>query len=476
MMSKNYLLAFSLIMLIAVGMILPTISFSKANKNVYLSAPKMNSFKGTQNYTKESYIIVYPNSISLLLNGTAKARGHMLHSKYLFNFKESFLNSSKIINLNVVRKANPNITLKEVKTSCYHYSNGGYGVLKLSYKVLSSNFNATSHDNVTVKANAVNKLYYINISIQGSWNVSKSSHNFTFESMFSNYSEYSNLVYSKSFVLLKLLAHRSLNLNSIMKTLNISGLNVTYYKLSVGNNSLSLSLHMTFNATTSSQSNATMLINMLINNFLQPGYRLSEFSFYQHGGVAETNLYINETYSNTFKAPFNFNTHRLQRFATLKGINVSRIEKAVNASKQINSFISDHYVVAVPSSLSINVSSNGETVSYQVKTPRIAYKGATSPKENLVSLDYLIGNVSSILQQNGFIKASSQIRSLYNLSVTLVGKGVSIKPTHTTIGNLPNVTVTLLGSKNTKVAEIGGTTAGVIIIGIIVALLARKHI
>ncbi|MGC8572973.1 MAG: hypothetical protein C0171_00480 [Caldisphaera sp.] len=476
-MIRRYLLTIAIIAIIAIGIALPLTT-------------KADYIDESQNMNN-NYILVYPNSISFLFNG----------SKYInyegngnLSLSLSFLNGYKILKLNATKSVENNkYRLSELVY--YHNSNGGKGISNYSALYETQYFNITSNGYLMITANPSNKIYYINLSIAANW---QGSFNDSNEEMSDQlYSNFNNLFnynendensfnpstnpndFTKYFQDINLNDLSQLSSISLLKDLNITGLNITYYNVNFNLNSVSIMINATFNSTEATTSNASMLINNLINNFLKPKFvKINSYSITKNG-IFNLNVFMNTTADLTsISMPYNFNLSSLLSSLNIQSIsqyNLSLIKNALNASAEIIKYINDNYEIIIPSSLELNVSLNGNESHYSVETPKIAYKGSTTPKENLVSVDYLIGNVSEILQQNGFSEAANKVLSINNVKVTLIGIGVKVKPNQTIIGNLSQVSVTINNNSSITTQEAIGGTIAVVVLAAVLAIFIKKH-
>ncbi|WP_292319930.1 hypothetical protein [Caldisphaera sp.] len=476
-MIRRYLLTIAIIAIIAIGIALPLTT-------------KADYIDDSQNMNN-NYILVYPNSISFLFNG----------SKYInyegngnLSLSLSFLNGYKILKLNATKSVENNkYRLSELVY--YHNSNGGKGISNYSALYETQYFNITSNGYLMITANPSNKIYYINLSIAANWQGSFNDSNEEISDQL--YSNFNNLFnynendensfnpstnpndFTKYFQDINLNDLSQLSSISLLKDLNITGLNITYYNVNFNLNSVSIMINATFNSTEATTSNASMLINNLINNFLKPKFvKINSYSITKNG-IFNLNVFMNTTADLTsISMPYNFNLSSLLSSLNIQSIsqyNLSLIKNALNASAEIIKYINDNYEIIIPSSLELNVSLNGNESHYSVETPKIAYKGSTTPKENLVSVDYLIGNVSEILQQNGFSEAANKVLSINNVKVTLIGIGVKVKPNQTIIGNLSQVSVTINNNSSITTQEAIGGTIAVVVLAAVLAIFIKKH-
>ncbi|PMP60504.1 MAG: hypothetical protein C0171_05045 [Caldisphaera sp.] len=469
-MFGKYLLSVAIISLIALSLSIPLIS------SAY-------NFDNITNIENNNYIIVYPNSISFLFNGSNYVNNYNGNGTLGLNLL--FLSGSKELTINVTKYVE-NKGFKVSKFEFYHNSNGGQGISNYSSIYESIPFNSSSKGYLKILANPINKLYYINLSINASWegslNLSNSlSNNEVFSKMLSNYNNEGSIFNSfKNYGNFESITQElsGFGVSSLINNLNITGLNITYYKINIGSNTLNITFDATFNsteATESKASNVSMLINSLINSFLKPSY--TEISSYLtvENNLLNYNLYVNTNVNITSTSmPYKFNLSKLlSNITQINQFNLSIVKKAINASLEIANYVNKNYEIVVPSSLSLNVSCKDNYNNYSLETPKISY--LNNPIRSLASVDYLIGNVSTILQQNGFIEASNKVLSLNNVEVKLIGKGVTVKPNQTTIGNLSKVTVTVNNnsSSNIKQAEIGSTIAVIIVLAVVIILIKR---
>ncbi|MFP3144384.1 MAG: hypothetical protein RXQ93_05150 [Caldisphaera sp.] len=478
-MIRKYLLTTALIFIIIASIALPL-----TTKADYID--ESQSINNT-------YIIVYPNAISFLFNGTKyiNTKGNGSLSLSLL-----FLSGSKVLKLNVTKSTENNeYRLSEFKY--YHNSNGGEGLSNYSSLYESQYFNMTSNGYLKITANPSNEIYYINISIAASWQGSfNNSNGEAYNKLYGNFNNLLNnngendenslnfYMNSNNFVKyiqgINFIELSNLSNDNSLKDLNITGLNITYYSVNFNLNSISIIINATFNSTEATKNNASMLVNSLINNFLKPNFARINSYCINKNGMLDLNLFANTSINLTsMSMPYNFNLSSLISSLNIQPIsqfNLSIIKRALNASSEIIKYINDNYEIILPSSLELNMTYNNNDSHYSIETPKIAYKGSSTAKENLVSINYLIGNVSEILQQNGFNEASDKVLSLNNIQVKLIGVGVKVKPNQTIIGNLSQVSVTVNSNSNTTTQEAIGGTLAVIILAAVLIILIKKHL
>jgi len=478
-MIRKYLLTTALIFIIIASIALPL-----TTKADYID--ESQSINNT-------YIIVYPNAISFLFNGTKyiNTKGNGSLSLSLL-----FLSGSKVLKLNVTKSTENNeYRLSEFKY--YHNSNGGEGLSNYSSLYESQYFNMTSNGYLKITANPSNEIYYINISIAASWQGSfNNSNGEAYNKLYGNFNNLLNnngendenslnfYMNSNNFAKyiqgINFIELSNLSNDNSLKDLNITGLNITYYSVNFNLNSISIIINATFNSTEATKNNASMLVNSLINNFLKPKFARINSYCINKNGMLDLNLFANTSINLTsMSMPYNFNLSSLISSLNIQPIsqfNLSIIKRALNASSEIIKYINDNYEIILPSSLELNMTYNNNDSHYSIETPKIAYKGSSTAKENLVSINYLIGNVSEILQQNGFNEASDKVLSLNNIQVKLIGVGVKVKPNQTIIGNLSQVSVTVNSNSNTTTQEAIGGTLAVIILAAVLIILIKKHL
>ncbi len=470
-MLKKYLLIATILTLIGLSTVIPLTS-------------KADSFQNNYTYSSNNYIIVYPNSISFLFNGS-KYVNHEGYGNLSLNLL--FLSGSKTLILNITKSINSNkYSLGKIKL--YYNANGGEGILNYTAIHESQYFNSTANSYLIVTANPSTKLYYINFSLNEVW---EGSLNFTDNSLneLNNYEQY---------IVQQLNINNNFENNfgndwqsnmqgihqifgcSSFNNLNITGLNITYYKVEINKNSLYVEINATFNSSVVTQNNAnneSILINNLINYYLKPKYLYITSYKLTENQMLKANLYVNTNINLTSMHMASYlNSFNLENISQIAQFNNSIVKNALNASMEIYKYIDNNYEILTPSSLSLNISYGNKLLNYSLETPKIAYKASTTPKENLLSIDYLIGNVSNILQQNGFYQLANNINSINNVKVTLIGKGVTVKPNQTTIGNLSQVNVIVNNNSSNETAKvaIGGTVAVVLVI-LIAAILIKRH-
>jgi len=278
--------------------------------------------------------------------------------------------------------------------------------------------------------------------------------------------------------------------------INVSGVQVKEYRVSVNSTYLSLYALIVVNGTPAPPNTTLGMIQASLNAALVPGF----FNASYYADVNFTSRTVtfdlevnasNNLINDTLKAlqtlaeqgmpnfngeagltglqglpNFNFNQHSLKR-----------LKELANATAQIISYIEENFRVVVPSTLYVNVTTSQEGASYSIATPLFEKAGAENPKQSLAAITYLVNNASEILQENNLTRLARAVHSIDNVEVTLVGvNGVVVKPSQTTIGNLTSVTVTVPSgySSTAKAATIGGTTAAIVIL-VALVLLSRRH-
>lgn len=271
----------------------------------------------------------------------------------------------------------------------------------------------------------------------------------------------------------------------------VNGINITKLQVSLSSTRLGLTLDAVVNATQAPPNTTLGMVQGLIEALLQPGYVYS---------VSSSNVSLT---SHTFKVTKSINVSNsklrevgeiisalssLRLPAQLQGKLGGLMERegpVINATEQVLSYIEQHFQLSVPTSFSVEVSRSGHQVNFTLIGPLFEAKDATSPHQTLASIDYLIGNASEILAQNGLERASKAIERLYNATVVVVGEeGVLVNGQHevvTTVGNLSSLTVTVPNHSNsnsspsvTRTAEAGGIGAAVVLTAVAV-FMSRRH-
>lgn len=279
-------------------------------------------------------------------------------------------------------------------------------------------------------------------------------------------------------------------------SINVSGVQVKEYKVSVNSTYLSLYALIVVNGTPAPPNTTLGMIQAALNAALTPGFLNA--SYYADVNFTSRTVTFdlevnasNDLINYALKALQTLAEQGMPNFngeAGLTGLQglpnfdfgyhgLKRLKELANASAQIISYIEENFRVVVPSTLYVNVSTSQETVSYSIATPLFEKAGAKNPKQSLAAITYLVNNASEILQENNLTRLARAVHSIDNVEVTLVGvNGVIVKPSQTTIGNLTSVTVTVPSgySPTAKAATIGGTTAAVVIL-VALVLLSRRH-
>jgi hypothetical protein len=279
-------------------------------------------------------------------------------------------------------------------------------------------------------------------------------------------------------------------------SINVSGVQVKEYKVSVNSTYLSLYALIVVNGTPAPPNTTLGMIQAALNAALRPCFLnasyYAEVNFTSRTVTFDLEVNAsNNLINDTLKALQTLAEQGMPNFngeAGLTGLqglpnfdfgqhSLKRLKELANASAQITSYIEENFRVIVPSTLYVNVSTSQEMVSYSIATPLFEKAGAKNPKQSLAAITYLVNNASEILQENNLTRLARTVHSIDNVEVTLVGvNGVVVKPSQTTIGNLTSVTVTVPSgySSTAKAATIGGTTAAVVIL-VALILLSRRH-
>ena len=273
----------------------------------------------------------------------------------------------------------------------------------------------------------------------------------------------------------------------------LAGLGVTIKEFRVYANAtfLSISLVSIVNATPSSPNITLGLLQVLLNAELMPGSLEASYQANVNftSGASSFTLFLNVSNSELR----NLATAVTSAIAMLSayqqqvspqqyyGTNLTSVEELLNATTQIASYIESNFRVIEPSSVHVNLTISNNIAEYSLESALFEKAGATSPKQSLAAITYLVGNASNILEANGLQPLANAVRSLDGVEVTLVGvDGVKVSPTVTTIGNLPSVTVTVSSSSSsattvTRTAvAVGGVTAVAIVLVAVLLLLRRR--
>ncbi len=279
-------------------------------------------------------------------------------------------------------------------------------------------------------------------------------------------------------------------------SINVSGVQVKEYKVSMNSTYLSLYALIVVNGTPAPPNTTLGMIQAALNAALTPGF----FNASCYADVNFTSRTVtfdlevnasNDLINDALKALQALAEQGIPNFngeAGLTGLQglpnfdfshhgLKRLKELANATAQIISYIEENFRVVVPSTLYVNVTTSQEETSYSIATPLFEKAGAENPKQSLAAITYLVNNASEILQENNLTRLARAVHSIDNVEVTLVGvDGVVVKPSQTTIGNLTSVTVTVPSSYSStaKAATIGGTTAAIVIL-VALVLLSRRH-
>jgi len=279
-------------------------------------------------------------------------------------------------------------------------------------------------------------------------------------------------------------------------SINVSGVQVKEYKVSMNSTYLSLYALIVVNGTPAPPNTTLGMIQAALNAALTPGF----FNASSYADVNFTSRTVtfdlevnasNDLINDALKALQTLAEQGMPNFNGKVGLTglqglpnfdfshhgLKRLKELANATAQIISYIEENFRVVVPSTLYVNVSTSQEMVSYSIATPLFEKAGAENPKQSLAAITYLVNNASEILQENNLTRLARAVHSIDNVEVTLVGvNGVVVKPSQTTIGNLTSVTVTVPSgySPTAKAATIGGTTAAIVIL-VALVLLSRRH-
>ncbi len=279
-------------------------------------------------------------------------------------------------------------------------------------------------------------------------------------------------------------------------SINVSGVQVKEYKVSMNSTYLSLYALIVVNGTPAPPNTTLGMIQASLNAALTPGF-LNASCYADVNFTSRTVAFdlevnaSNDLINDALKALQALAEQGLPNFngeAGLTGLQglpnfdfghhgLKRLKELANATAQIISYIEENFRVVVPSTLYVNVIASQEETSYSIATPLFEKAGAENPKQSLAAITYLVNNASEILQENNLTRLARAVHSIDNVEVTLVGvDGVVVKPSQTTIGNLTSVTVTVPSgySSTAKAATIGGTTAAIVIL-VALILLSRRH-
>lgn len=269
------------------------------------------------------------------------------------------------------------------------------------------------------------------------------------------------------------------------------GVTVKEFKVYTNSTFVSLNLLLIVNGTPAPPNTTLGLIQALLNAELMPGFLKDYYQLVTNFGSRNASLTIFVNTSNSelrnlaeavrsVLSALNVSLQPMPapRFYVLpSNMNLTVVQELLNSSQQIATYVESNFRVLEPSTMYVNVSASNATVRYSVESALFEKVGATSPKQSLAAITYLVGNASRILEDNGLGGLAKAVSSLDSVEVTLVGvDGVKVSPSVTSIGNLTSVTVTVSGSSTvTKTAEaVGGITAVAIVLAAVLILL-RRH-
>ncbi len=264
---------------------------------------------------------------------------------------------------------------------------------------------------------------------------------------------------------------------------SLSGVTVKEYKVYVNSSYASVYIVLQVNGTPASINTSLGRVQAVLNAALTPGFLFARYNVSLNLTSRTGSLYV---FVNASRSLLNEATMALGLASRASGglttssgagAYMGELTRIVNVTDEIASYVESNLRVVTPSTMFVNVSSQGESLSYALESAEFERAGATSPKQSLAAITYLVGNVSQILRQNGFVGPATLVSSLDGVQVTLVGvDGVVVKPSVTTIGNLTSVSVTVSGNSSaTRTAEtVGGVTAVAVVL-VAVLFLARRH-
>ena len=269
------------------------------------------------------------------------------------------------------------------------------------------------------------------------------------------------------------------------------GVSVKEFRVYANSTFLSVDAVYIVNGTPAPPNSTLGLLQALLNAELMPGFLKASYQVSVNftSGATASSIFLNVSNSElrnlatairsllSAVSAYEEQVSAQQYYVSPYGVNLTSVEELLNATTQIASYIKSNFRVVEPSSEYVNLTFSNSTVKYSIESALFEKAGATSPKQSLAAITYLVGNASEILEANGLQGLAKAVRSLDGVEVTLVGvDGVKVSPTVTTIGNLTSVTVTVSGSSSvTRTAEtVGGVTAVAVVLAAVLILL-RRH-
>ena len=272
-----------------------------------------------------------------------------------------------------------------------------------------------------------------------------------------------------------------------------TSLGVTVKEFNVYANSTFLSISAVYivNGTPAPPNSTLGLLQALLNAELMPGFLKASYLMTVNftSGATSSSVFLNVSNSElrdfatavrsvlSALSSYQQATPTSPYYVAPYSVNMTSVEELLNATTQIASYVESNFRVVEPSSVYVNLTFSNSTVEYSIESALFEKAGATSPKQSLAAITYLVGNASEILEANGLQGPAKAVSSLDGVEVTLIGvDGVKVSPTVTTIGNLTSVTVTVSSpSSVTRTAEtVGGITAVAVVLAAVLILLRRR--
>ena len=428
-----------------------------------------------------NYIYVYPNNaVRVLVNGTYES-GSQLGTGYIDLAITLFPNYTVLR----LRQAGtvPAISGLGAPISSSWFEMTPYNLT--GYLYISGYANATSNGRLETSAFRID-VVYSNGSGEASLNVSSAG---SIQAIVSPAEYEVSLEVNAS-------AYPSLpsNLSGLTSGLGSAftgpGVSVKEFRVYANSTFLSISLIYTVNGTPAPPNTPLGLLQALLNAELMPGFLKASYKVTVNftSGATASSIFLNASNSELRNLATAIRSllsavsayeqlPSQQYYGSPYGVNLTSVEELLNATSQIASYIKSNFRVVEPSSVYVNLTMTNSTVEYSLESALFEKAGATSPKQSLAAITYLVGNASNILGANGLQGLAEAVRSLDGVEVTLVGvDGVKVSPTVTTIGNLTSVTVTVSSSSSVaKTAEtVGGVTAVAVVL-VAVLILLRRH-
>ena len=428
-----------------------------------------------------NYIYVYPNNaVRVLVNGT-----YEIGSKIGVGFVDLAITLFPNYTVLRLRQAGTIPAISSLGAS-YWGGVGGHTPYNLGYLYVSGYVNTASNGRLEMSDLKINIVYsnessVVSLNASGASSIQAITSPAEYEiSSDVNVTAYPSLPISLS------------GLTSELQSA-YTGLGVTVKEFNVYANSTFLSIRAVYivNGTPAPLNSTLGLLQALLNAELMPGFLKASYLMTVNftSGATSSSVFLNISNSelrnfatavrsvlsalSAYQQPFPTSPY----YSAFYGVNMTSVDELLNATTQIASYIESNFRVVEPSSVYVNLTFSSSTVKYSIESALFEKAGATSPKQSLAAITYLVGNASEILEANGLQEPAKAIKSLDGVEVTLVGvDGVKVSPTVTTIGNLTSVTVTVSSpSSVTRTAEtVGGITAVAVVLAAVLILLRRR--